>query len=443
MDKLKKFIKKWGASGIKESLRRKKKRRETRKKLERSLVSREYREKLLEKYILNQSPLEAYLMARFLSAQPSQCRASFYKEKEKHDPNQKFSTKAIAFYLPQFHPIKENNEWWGEGFTEWTNVTKAQPQFIGHHQPQLPADLGFYDLRLPETLRQQRDLAKNYGISGFCFHYYWFSQKRLLETPINNFIKDKSLDMDFCFCWANENWTRRWDGRDNEILISQEFSESDDIKIIDDLIESFKDPRYIKIKSKPLLIVYRASLLPDAKATAMRWRQRVKENGFSGIYLVCARSNHDIDPRDFGFDAAVEFPPHQVDGIDISDQLPAINPNYAGHVQDYAEVAERFGKHDEAEYRLFKTVMPAWDNEARKPGKGLCFHGSTPDLYSKWLRDAIEISNNRPSDERIVFINAWNEWAEGAHLEPDTYSGHAYLEATRKVLEETTKPDND
>lgn len=248
--------------------------------------------------------------------------------------------------------------------------------------------------------------------------------------------------MEFCYCWANENWTRRWDGRDNEILISQEFSPSDDIKIIDDLIESFQDPRYIKINGHPLLIVYRASKLPDAKATANRWRERVKEFGFDGIYLVCARSNHDIDPRDFGFDAAVEFPPHQTHGTDIAKKFQIVNPNYAGSIHDYVTIATSLGKHDEQDYRLFKTVMPAWDNEARKPGQGSCYHGSTPTIYSNWLQDAIETSKNRPRDERIVFINAWNEWAEGAHLEPDTYSGHAYLEATRNVLEETSTAEN-
>lgn len=346
--------------------------------------------------------------------------------------------KAIAYYLPQFHPIPENDAWWGEGFTEWTNVTKAVPQYLGHYQPHLPIDVGFYDLRLIETLEKQARLADWYGIGGFCFHYYWFSGKRLLERPIDQYLASKTIKLPFCFCWANENWTRRWDGQENEVLISQKYSPEDDVAFIEALFPAFRDARYIRHGGKPVLIVYRVSQIPDPKATANRWRQRCREAGIGEIYLIAARSFEITDPRPYGFDAAIEFPPHQISASNITHQIALLNPHFRGNIYNYEELADGYASQRTRGYPLIKTVCPGWDNEARRPGAGHIFHGSSPGAYAAWFKRSVAYAAEQAAADTdyppFVFINAWNEWAEGAHLEPDRRYGYAYLHATGNVL---------
>lgn len=347
--------------------------------------------------------------------------------------------KLVAFHLPQFHPIPENDVWWGKGFTEWTNVTKAAPQFVGHHQPRLPAELGFYDLRTPGALAQQAALARRYGLSAFCFHYYWFGGKRLLEAPIESFLADRSIDIEFCLCWANENWTRRWDGDEKEILIAQDHSPEQHALLFDDLARHMEDPRYLRVDGKPLLVVYRPAIIDRASEMTAQFRDLAARRGWPGIYLVATNAFRFDDHAALGFDALVEFPPHGFVADRIETQLKWLNQRHSGAVFDYGAVArfeaQRLQRERATTKALFPGVMPSWDNEARRPGAGTIYHGSTPEAYEGWLRAAV--ANARATlapDRRMVFINAWNEWAEGAYLEPDRAYGRAYLEATLKVL---------
>lgn len=340
----------------------------------------------------------------------------------------------IAFYLPQFHPIAENDQWWGKGFTEWANVAKAKPNFTGHYQPHIPADLGFYDLRLPEIQEQQAALAAEYGIYGFCYYYYWFNGHRLLEKPLEQMLRSGRPDFPFCVCWANENWSRRWDGREKDLLITQHYSPEDDLAFIDALIPLFEDPRYIRINGRPLLMIYRAGLLPDAVATTERWRQACAKADIKDPYLVHVKS-FDAKAKVLpGFDAAVEFPPHG-GALSYDEPLEMTNTKYSGRLYDYARTAQAFQAALYPDQRIFRAVMPSWDNTARRQNDSDIFVNSTPELYQSWLTEAIkETRELKFGDERLVFINAWNEWAEGNHLEPDKRYGHDYLEATGRAL---------
>ncbi len=350
------------------------------------------------------------------------------------------TVRLIAFYLPQFHPIPENNEWWGKGFTEWTNVTRAKPQFVGHYQPHLPGELGFYDLRVGEEIQaRQLELATHYGVYAFCYHYYWFNGRKLLDRPLRQLLDNPRLDRPFCICWANENWTRRWDGAEQELLLGQEHSPESDFAFIRDVEAIFRDPRYIRVEGRPLLVVYRADILPEPRDTVERWRHHCRQSGIGDLFLVAAQTFGLKDPVPLGFDAAVEFPPHGTSASQVSGSLALLNPRYEGSAYHYEDVVlDKMQSRPEA-YPLFRAVMPGWDNTPRRGALGNVYVGASPRLYQQWLQSACEDAvAHQPPSRRLVFVNSWNEWAEGAHLEPDKRYGYAYLNATAAALRKVT-----
>ncbi len=342
--------------------------------------------------------------------------------------------KLIAFHLTQFHPIPENDTWWGKGFTEWTNVSQGRPIYPGHRQPQLPGELGYYDLRDGAARAAQASLARRFGIDGFCYYYYWFGGKRLLERPVEEMLAGGSPDMPFCLCWANENWTRRWDGKNDEVLIAQRHSPEDDVAMIMDLIRHFRDLRYIRVDGKPILLVYRTDLLPDSRATVHRWREECRRAGVGEVYLCVVRRFGMSAHGASGFDAMVDFPPHGHVAAELTRAIHGVDAGFNGRIFDYRDlVRDALDRLPLSRAHLpnYPGVMPSWDNTARKRARAHIFHGATPLRYRAWLAETIRAATEDAElAEPIVFINAWNEWAEGCHLEPDQEYGLAWLEAT-------------
>ncbi len=353
-------------------------------------------------------------------------------------PEGNTETKLICFYLPQFHPIKENDEWWGKGFTEWHKVTAAKPLFFDHLQPKRPTELGYYDLRLPEVMQRQTELAKEYGVYGFCFYHYWFGPgKRLLEKPVENFIESKETDMPFCLCWANENWTRRWDGSEQEVLMQQTYSDAVAEDFIESLMPAFKDRRYIRVDDKPMLIVYDTRQLENPSKSIALWNEIMIERGFEGLHVVRANTfqkyDEETNPQEEGYDAALEFPPHGISTQPLQVIPLQEDDEFQATVLDYQEILFKSVHRNTPDYELYRGIFPSWDNTARREDKAFVCHGSSPELYEHWLRELIDWTKENQSspERRFIFINAWNEWAEGAYLEPDEHHGRAYLEATK------------
>lgn len=351
----------------------------------------------------------------------------------------KTNIKYLALYLPQFHAIPENDEWWGKNFTEWTNVKAANPYFKGHNQPRIPhKDIGYYNLvNDSEIMAKQAEMAKKYGIYGFAYYLYWFNGKKLLEKPLEQMLNDKKVDIPFCLFWANHNWTRSWDAGNKEILLEQKYNESSYKKFIDDLIPYFNDNRYIRINGKPVLLVYQADHMPDPKKAVSVWRNYAKERYEEELYLITIQQNNMISPDKFGYDAAMEGAPnyraiHSI--VDKVDQ-PIIPDDVTITFYDYLLNAFQYVLRKEKKYKLYRCVYPDFDNTPRrKKSKGWMFLGSNPERFRNFL---IEISKQAVKDfkpdERFVFINAWNEWAECAYLEPDTSKGYALLEICKQV----------
>jgi lipopolysaccharide biosynthesis protein len=352
----------------------------------------------------------------------------------------------IAFFLPQFHPTPENDQWWGKGFTEWRSVVQARPLFRGHYQPHLPADLGFYDLRLPEVRDAQAALARQYGIFGFCYYHYWFNGRRLLGRPLDDVLASGRPDFPFCVCWANEDWTRAWDGRSGERLIGHQYSPEDDRRHVRWLARAFEDERYIRVDGKPLFLVYRARLLPDPLRTTDLWREEAQRLGIGELFLAAVESLSDErgDPSPLGFDAAVEFQPdwkrlgtplRRGRHWDALRALGVSNRAYRQHrIYDYEAVVQGMLEKPSPSYARFSCVTPSWDNTPRRNADGVVLKGSAPGLYARWLGAAAGEALSGAPERALVFINAWNEWGEGNHLEPSQRWGRAYLEATRDAL---------
>lgn len=352
--------------------------------------------------------------------------------------------RAIAFVLPQFHPIPENDKWWGKGFTEWTNVKKARPLFKGHYQPHVPTDLGHYDLRSPEAREAQAMIAKDHGIYGFCYYHYWFNGKRLLNYPIDEMLRLHKPDMPFMLCWANENWTRTWDGLDKDVLIKQKYSTEDDKNHIRWLCEHvFPDKRYIRVDDRPVFMIYRHSLFPKIKQTADIWREiAINEFGYKGLYLCVTESfGNEISPELINFDANVEFTPHSLMNVKMKKSKKELLLEKLGlkkkidlDIRSFESGVAACMNRGPALYKLYRSVTPSWDNTARKGEKGIMALGSSPELYYNWLNYIVNDFKPFTKDENFIFLNAMNEWAEGNHLEPCIKYGKAYLEATKKIL---------
>jgi len=353
----------------------------------------------------------------------------------------------IAFYLPQYHPVPENDEWWGKGFTEWTNVAQAKPLFRDHWQPHIPADLGYYDLRLPETRAAQADMAREFGIDAFCYYHYWFAGKRILERPFNEVLNSGKPDFPFCLCWANENWTRTWDGGDRHVLLGQNYTRDDDLDHIRSLLPALRDQRYVRINGKALLLVYRTELLPNPANTAEMWRAEARRSGVGELYLVRVEGfTSGISPQSIGFDAAMEFAPdwrhrgaakhrgrwqERMAGFGLSPKV-----FFEHDVVEYGDLVTNMLAKPDPSYPRFHCVTPGFDNSARRKRNATIFINSTPDSYGNWLKETLTRTRAKfRDDEQLVFINAWNEWGEGNHLEPDLRWGRAYLEATRRAID--------
>ena len=344
----------------------------------------------------------------------------------------------ITFYLHQYYPVPDNDKFWGKGFTEWTNTAKARRRFPGHYQPHVPADLGFYDLRVAETRQAQADLARQYGIEGFCYYHYWFGNgKRVLERPFAEVLASGEPDFPFCLCWANETWSGVWHGAENRVLIEQTYpGAEDDQRHFDSLLPAFNDRRYMKVDGKPIFVVYRPFKITDTKATIARWREMAARAGLPGIYFVGVCSADQPNPEDFGFDASIynANAPLRAWG---SWKNPVTLFKHAAYrrlgvptIHDY-EKSIKYFLPDALPATRYPSVINSWDNTPRSGVRGLVLTGATPQLYGKALKKAFDLTRDRAqgADARLVFLKSWNEWAEGNHLEPDLRDGHQYLEA--------------
>ena len=365
--------------------------------------------------------------------------------------------RVLAFYLPQYHVIPENNAWWGEGFTDWVNVKRALPRYYGHYQPHVPGELGYYNLDESRVLHAQAALAREFGVHGFCYYDYWFSGKRLLHSPIDALLADPSIDLPFCLCWANQTWSRTWSGLEHEILIRQEYSDEDHVKHMAWLSRVFKDPRYINVDGRPLFSIYQPQSIPDVSAVLAKWKVRCREEYGVNPFFCAVRTGFadglETRYRDDGFDALIDFQPNRncfpalrnptgmlVSSLrrlfpkyiyDLLRRQPWLAERYLNTRVDYRAYVDRWiDSPYPSDSLIFPCVFPSWDNSARRTAATI-IQNDSPQEYGRWLQAALDRVSLLPSESRIVFVNAWNEWAEGCHLEPDALYGRAFLEETK------------
>jgi lipopolysaccharide biosynthesis protein len=353
--------------------------------------------------------------------------------------------RTVAFHLPQFHPIPENDEWWGPGFTDWINVATARPRFRGHRQPHEPGELGYYDLRVPEVRAAQAELASAHGITAFCYYHYWFAGRRLLQRPVDEILRTGDPDFPFLLCWANEPWTRAWDGKTSSVLLPQTYSPADDVEHLRSLAEAFADPRYLRIDGRPVFLVYRAFHLPDPVATTDRRRTEAARLGLGALYLCSVQTGpgERHPPAALGFDAAVQFAPfYALEPRGTKARVSKAVERRVGvttrasryRILDYEAVAAAHLAVEDIGYTRFPCVSPGFDNSPRRPERGATIiTGATPDRYARWLGATVDRFVPPTPDENLVFVNAWNEWAEGNHLEPDRRWGREFLRAHAEV----------
>lgn len=358
--------------------------------------------------------------------------------------------RALAFYLPQFHPTPENDQFWGPGFTEWINVARARPRFRGHHQPNLPGELGFYDLRLPETREAQAALARTHGIEGFVYWHYWFAGRRPLARPLDDVIRSGSPDFPFALAWANQSWVGTWHGASGRMLIPQTYpGKSDHEAHFHSVLPALADSRYIRVDGKPLFVIFRPGELPQPAAFCEQWRALAVEAGLSGLYVVGIDDFDDWDPRSLGFDASIATRFSFTWGVRAGGwrALPRylLNTGPLGGDRrsllrlplmafDYADQAARLVPRRQTDWDSFPQVVPNFDTTPRMGHAGSVWTDSTPDLFAAHVRQALAALERRPLDKRMFFVKSWNEWAEGNYLEPDRRWGRSYLEALASVL---------
>lgn len=355
------------------------------------------------------------------------------------------SLRFVAFYLPQYHPTPENDAWWGKGFTEWTNVTKAKPLFPGHEQPNLPADLGFYDLRVAESRAAQAELARAHGIEAFCYYHYWFGGRRIIERPFNEVLSSGEPDFPFCLCWANQTWSGVWHGEPKKILIEQTYPGAEDHQQhFDTLLPAFTDPRYLKVDGKPVFMIYDPMDIPDLRATVALWREMAAAAGLPGLHLVGNCFSDEWLPQEYGFDACIvsRLPALRATWIPWRTPVKRLVRNFKHWrgiptIVEYRKVIEGLLRKKTEGFEEYPVAIPNWDNTPRSGRNGLVFAGSTPELFRRHLKDAVAIASDLPQGRQFVFLKSWNEWAEGNYLEPDRRFGSQYLEVVREEAVQT------
>lgn len=367
-------------------------------------------------------------------------KSMFVPITDKPFKRQKNTPKIFAYYLTQFHAIPENDDAHGKGFTEWTNVASASPQFVGHYQPKIPYDVGFYNLLDINVMKRQAELAKMYGVYGWCFYYYWFSGKKVLEKPLYNFL-ESDIDLPFHLCWANENWSKLWDGGDKEVILEQKLQDGDAEKFFADILLFIKDKRYEKIDNRPLLMIYRPALFEKNvfKKFIDTLEKLAKQNGFDGFYFMASNAFNFQEPKEYGCRGLIEFPPHNMSDVyTINKNIVGPNTKINVHCMDVYIKKQKY--QPKPNYTMFKCCFPNWDNSPRKVYSGGGVYELTDDEFAQWLSGIITwTQNNNPENMQYVYINAWNEWAEGAILEPTTRWGYRKLQIVKDCLTQTLK----